>query len=185
MSNQNQSPTHLEKKRAQFTEPAPAKSKTKPILIFVLLAFAGAVAYFTLGSANDQSVTRATPTQSQPAGGQAAGAIKTSLSDLNDGKAKFFDYKTANGTVVRYFVVKSSDGVYHAALDACDVCFHAKRGYHQEGADMVCNNCGKHFPTLQVNEVKGGCNPIGLTRAIEGDQLIVKASELEQGGSYF
>ena len=180
-----QEPSNLEKKRAQFTETAPAKSKTKLILTASLLVFAGVVAYFALGSANEQTAPVATPAQSQPAGGKTASDIRIPLSDLNDGKAKFFDYKAANGTAVRYFAVKSSDGVYHAALDACDVCFHSKQGYHQEGADMVCNNCGKHFPAIQVNEAKGGCNPIGLTRAIEGGYLIVKASELERGASYF
>jgi uncharacterized membrane protein len=185
MSSKTQDTSKLEKKRAQFTEAAPTKGKTKLILTASLLALAGVVAYFALGSANEWTAPVATPTQSQPAGGTAASDIRISISDLSDGKAKFFDYKAANGTAIRYFVVKSSDGVYHAALDACDVCFHAKQGYHQEGADMVCNNCGKHFPVIQVNEVNGGCNPIGLTRAVEGDHLIVKASELEQGSRYF
>ncbi len=185
MSSNTQEPSNLDKKRAQFIEAAPTKSKTKPILIGALLILAGVVAYFALGSANDRTAPQATPAQSQSASGNVAGDVRIPLSELNDGKAKFFDYSAANGAVVRYFVVKSSDGVYHAAFDACDVCFHAKQGYHQEGADMVCNNCGKHFPAIQVNEVKGGCNPIGLTRVIEGGYLIVKASELEQGASYF
>lgn len=183
MSSKTQEKSPPQNKRAQFTEAAPAKSKTKPIMIFILLAFAGVVAYLTLGSANDRVAPRATPIQSDA--GQAAGDIRIPLSELNDGKAKFFEYKAANGATVRYFVVKSSDGVYHAALDACEVCFHAKQGYHQEGADMVCNNCNKRFHSIRINEFEGGCHPVGLTRAVAGDYLIVKASELERGGGYF
>jgi uncharacterized membrane protein len=81
--------------------------------------------------------------------------------------------------------MKSSDGVYRAALDACDVCFASKRGYRQEGDDMVCNNCGNHFHSAQINEVKGGCNPVGLERKVNGDRLSLSAKELEDGASYF
>ncbi len=81
--------------------------------------------------------------------------------------------------------MKSSDGVYRAALDACDVCFAAKKGYRQEGDDMVCNNCGNHFHSAQVNEVRGGCNPVGLERKVNGDRLDLNAKELEAGASYF
>ena len=110
--------------------------------------------------------------------------IRISLSDLG-GTAKFFDYKLSDNKPIRFFVIKSSDGVYRAALDACDTCYHAKKGYHQEGDDMICNNCGLHFHSAQINEVHGGCNPVGLPRTIEGNQLVIKASELESRGSYF
>ena len=75
--------------------------------------------------------------------------------------------------------------VYRAALDACDTCYHAKKGYHQEGDDMICNNCGLHFHSSQINEVHGGCNPVGLPRTIDGNQLVIKASELESRGTFF
>ena len=29
---------------------------------------------------------------------------------------------------------------------------------------MVCNNCGKAFPSDQINVITGGCNPIPLER---------------------
>jgi hypothetical protein len=59
------------------------------------------------------------------------------ISDVNNGKAKFFDYTASNKTSVRFFVIKSSDGVYRAALDACDVCYAAKKGYYQDGPPVV------------------------------------------------
>lgn len=185
MSSKTQDTSNLEKKRAQFTEAAPAKSKTKPILIGALVVLAGVATYFAFGSSRPQPTPVATSTQVRPSGGNAAGEVRLALAELNDGKAKFFSHTSANGAAVRYFVIKSSDGVYRAALDACEVCFHAKQGYHQEGDDMVCNNCGKHFASKLVNEINGGCHPIGLVRTIEGAQLVIKASELEKGSSYF
>lgn len=101
------------------------------------------------------------------------------------GKAKFFDYKTAENKNVRFFAMKSSDGVYRAALDSCDVCWEAKKGYVQDGDDMVCRKCGRHFHSAKINEVSGGCNPVPLTRSVADGHLVIAASDLEAGKSYF
>jgi uncharacterized membrane protein len=65
------------------------------------------------------------------------------------------------------------------------MCYHAKKGYHQEGDNMVCNNCGLKFPSSGINEASGGCNPVGLPRTVEGDYIVIKASEIESRGGYF
>jgi len=168
-----------ETKRAQFSDAAPRKSKITPILILVLLALAGFAAYLVVSSTDSKPPATAVTTQaSSPAD------VRIQMAELS-GTAKFFDYKTADNKPVRFFVIKSSDGVCRAALDACNTCFHARKGYRQEGDDMVCNNCGLHFPSAKINEVHGGCNPISLPRAIEGDQLVIKASDLQTRSSYF
>ena len=172
-----------DRKKAQFSENAERKNKTTPALIAVVLVLAAAGAYLVFSASSENPPATAVASS---AGSGATGArdIQISLSDLS-GTAKFFDYKTGDNRPMRFFVIKSSDGVYRAALDACDTCYHAKKGYHQEGDDMVCNNCGLHFHSAQINEVHGGCNPIGLPRAIDGDQLIIKASELDSRAGYF
>jgi uncharacterized membrane protein len=81
--------------------------------------------------------------------------------------------------------MKSSDGVYRAALDACDVCYHSKKGYKQDGDDMVCQNCGLRFHSSLINQAAGGCNPIGIDRAIEGEYVVIKARELESRTTFF
>ena len=172
-----------ERKKAEFTEPAERKSKSTVILVAVLLVLGAIAAYLVLNASSD------TPTATAVAPSPAASTpesrdIRISLSELS-GTAKFFDYKLSNNKPVRFFVIKSSDGVYRAALDACDTCYHAKKGYHQEGDDMICNNCGLHFHSAKINEVHGGCNPIGLPRTIEGNELVIKAGELESRGGYF
>lgn len=106
--------------------------------------------------------------------------VRIPLSEVSDGNAKFYQYKASNNRLVRFFVIKSSDGVYRAAADACDVCFRGKKGYYQQGDDMVCRKCGRHFPSAAVNEVTGGCNPDGIPRAIQGSNLVIQTAELEQ-----
>lgn len=171
------------KKKAEFSEQSERKSKTPLILLTVLVVLVGIGAYLVLSASNENP--SATSVATAPASRSSdSHDIRIALSDLT-GTAKFFDYKLSDNKPIRFFVIKSSDGVYRAALDACDTCYHAKKGYHQEGDDMICNNCGLHFHSSQINEVHGGCNPVGLPRTIDGNQLVIKASELESRGSYF
>ena len=104
---------------------------------------------------------------------------------FQNGKARFYSYPAGNGVDVKYFVLKSSDGVIRAAFDACDVCFREGKGYTQKGDFMVCNNCGRRFASVRVNEVQGGCNPAPLTRKIKGDKLVLQVNDILQGKQYF
>ncbi len=144
------------------------------VLALVYMAFAG--------PNKSSAVTVVKPV---PAANSSAGEVQIPLSEVSTGDAKFYEYKASNRKTVRFFVIRSSDGVYRAAADACDVCYREKRGYHQEGNDLVCNKCQKHFPSAAVNVVTGGCNPDGISRTIQGDKLLIAASELEARAELF
>ncbi|HEY5764883.1 MAG TPA: DUF2318 domain-containing protein [Candidatus Deferrimicrobiaceae bacterium] len=115
---------------------------------------------------------------------ETADEVKIPLKALDSGKAIFLQAKIG-GKEIHYFAVKSSDGAYRSAYDACDVCFRANRGYRQEGDLLVCNNCGQSFPSVRVNEVKGGCNPSPLARTVEGEHLVIRKADIAAGGPYF
>lgn len=184
MSNELNAPeSSREAKRAQFAQGAEGRSNsnTVKILVLVAVALAAVVVYAVAGAGSNGAASAV--------GGDGKlkavnGEVSLPVSELG-GKANFYEYTTASGKTVRFFAMKGSDGVIRAALDACDTCFAAKKGYHQEGEDMVCNKCGMHFPSAKVNEVKGGCNPIGLERRLDGGRLSVSAEELEAGAKYF
>ncbi len=108
-----------------------------------------------------------------------------SVKDFQNGNARFYSYPAGNGATIKYFILKSSDGVIRAAFDACDVCFEAKRGYEQKGDFMVCKNCGRRFASVRINEVQGGCNPAPLTREIKGDKVVLKVKDILEGKQYF
>ena len=111
--------------------------------------------------------------------------VSFAAADFSDGQARFYRYVSAAGKEIRFFLMKSSDGVVRAAFDTCDVCFRERRGYRQSGDNMLCNNCGKAFPSRDINVVQGGCNPAPIERAVEGDRVVVRAATLEQGAFYF
>jgi uncharacterized membrane protein len=164
-------------KRAQFEEPRRKTTLHIVLAGIALLMVAGAAfAYvFTRGGGGTETAT---------AQAAAGGDVKIALADVSDGKAHFYSYD-AGGTQVKYFVLKSSDGKVRAAFDACDVCYAQKKGYHQEGDEMVCNNCGRRFPSTKINEVEGGCNPSPLTRTVKGQDLVLATADLQAGVQYF
>jgi hypothetical protein len=112
------------------------------------------------------------------------GLVRLPLSTFDDYKAHHYTYMNA-GHPIEFFVLKSKDGVVRAAFNACDVCFASKKGYTQDGDEMICNNCGRRFPADQINVVHGGCNPSPLERSVEDDYLVIPETELIAGGDYF
>jgi len=114
-----------------------------------------------------------------------SGEVSHLASQFDDGQCRFFEHKTPEGLTIRYFVLKSSDGVIRSAFDACDSCWPAGKGYRQVGDDMVCQNCRMKFASTKVMEVKGGCNPSPLPNQIRGDQVVIRVEDILTGRQYF
>ena len=110
--------------------------------------------------------------------------IKIPTAGITDGKAHYFKVKANDGIIVSFFVLKSSDSVIRAAIDACDVCYRSGKGYVQEGDFMVCTNCGRKFASERINEVKGGCNPAPLKRKINGKDLVIEMKDINANSWY-
>ena len=148
----------------------------------VLLAGIGSLAYSGVLS----GLFKKSPAESAKAAGvvQNADVVRIPLKALDSGKALFLSLES-EGRQFYYFALKSRDGAYRAALDACDVCFQSNRGYRQEGDLMVCNNCGQTFPSNRIGEIKGGCNPHPLARRIEGQYLVIGKADIVAGKDYF
>ena len=119
------------------------------------------------------------------AAAKPAAEVAYPVKDFQNGNARFYSYPAGNGVTIKYFVLKSSDGVIRAAFNACDVCFQEGKGYVQKGDFMVCNNCGRRFASVRINEVQGGCNPAPLTREIRGDKVILQVKDILEGKQYF
>ena len=113
-----------------------------------------------------------------------ASQVSFPASLFEDGKARHFEH-VAGEFNIKYFVLKSSDGIIRAAFDACDVCWPAGKGYFQEGDYMVCRNCGRKFGSVLVNEVKGGCNPAPLNRRVENGKVVIEVKDILDGRRYF
>ena len=155
------------------------KKSRLPLFVAVIgavLIVAAAVFYVNQGG-QVQTATAAAPS----AADSTSVAFPVSL--FEDGKARHFEHKDGKFTV-RYFILKSSDGVLRAAFDACDVCWPAGKGYYQEGDNMVCKNCGQKFASNKINVIKGGCNPAPLNRIVAGDKLVIQMRDINMNSWY-
>jgi hypothetical protein len=164
------------------TDPGRVRGKRLPLIAAAVLA--GVVALGAAGWLG--GIFPKTHAEIARAAGvvETADAVRIPLSALDSGKTLFLE-SDLEGSRVYFFAMRSSDGVYRAAYDACDVCFRANRGYRQEGDLMVCNKCGQAFPSVKVNEVKGGCNPAPLARMVDGQSLVIRKGDLAAGKDYF
>jgi len=111
--------------------------------------------------------------------------ISIPLSEIGS-NAKFYSYDS-NGIEIRYFAVLGPDGNVHVAFDACDVCYDAKKGYRQKDDDMQCINCDKVFSinSIGTDNTAGGCWPSFLPTTIDGENIIIKISDLETNRHMF
>ena len=109
--------------------------------------------------------------------------FKIPLSDVSR-EANWYEYESPSGTTIKFFAVKAANGDIKTAFDECDVCFTQKRGYSQDGDFMVCNNCGNRYPITGLgteNIQGGGCWPGYLPSNIQGDYIVIRASDLNNG----
>lgn len=158
--------------------------KKSPLPLLVMLACAALViggGIFFLGQKGDTAPPVAKVFNEKAETGEVAYPVSL----FQDGKCRFYEHKTGNGATIRYFILKSSDGVIRAAFDACDSCWPAGKGYYQDADDMVCRNCRLRFASVKVNEVKGGCNPAPLRREVRGDKVVIQVEDILAGKRYF
>lgn len=198
-------------KRARFTEQEERRpGGASPLiliagLVVVVALIAGTAFAFARPAERNEAVAKASVSDlaSYPTGSQGLlvsaathghdpyplveaedGVIRFPLSTFDDYQAHHYTYMH-EGRPIEFFVLKSQDGVVRAAFNACDVCFLSKKGYTQDGDEVVCNNCGRRFPADQINDVHGGCNPSPLQRSVEGDSLIITEKDIIAGQDYF
>lgn len=203
----NRTRNSRQQKRARFEEPARGQTNRTTWIVGggVAILVVGLIVVGVLLSSNQQA-SRANPANNASANVPAAnaasggaanvqtrytpvqvaddGAIRWPMNTFDDGQAHYYSFVDGNRSI-DFFILKSSDGVVRAAFDACDVCFPARRGYRQQGDLMICNNCGQQFPSVKINEVRGGCNPAPLERAVDGTDLVIHGTDITAGAGYF
>ena len=196
--NQNDDPETRESKRARFTEePKRSTGLIWVLAVIAVVAVAAAIVYFvntesrerTAPPARREQSSTAPAPQSQPAAMtpiEADGDVyRLPLASISQ-QAAFFRAETANGSVP-FFAVRDASGEVHVALDACQSCYTAKKGYTQRGGAMLCRNCGLTFPVAGITEMgdRGGCHPISLPSKVDGASVVVARAAVEEGVKWF
>jgi uncharacterized membrane protein len=187
-----------ESKRARFTgEPKRSSALVWIVAVIAVVAVAAAIVYFVDSEGRERTAPPARREQSAPAPApQSTAAAVTPIEadgevyriplDRVSQQAAFFRAETASGSVP-FFAVRDASGEVHVALDACQSCYAAKKGYTQRGAAMQCRNCGLTFPVAGITDMgdRGGCHPISLPAKVEGAAVAVSRAAVEDGAKWF
>jgi uncharacterized membrane protein len=172
------------KKRAAKKQAVLGTEKKSPLTmvsIIIVLALSIGAGVFFMSQKGEQGSIAVAPQSS----GDLGKEVVHPAALFDDGQARYFQYTAQDGITVKYFVLKSSDGIIRAAFDACDVCWRAGKGYHQDGDFMVCRNCGRQFASVLVNVVQGGCNPAPLKRTVTAGNVVISVDDILEGKAYF
>jgi uncharacterized membrane protein len=120
------------------------------------------------------------------------GGLYISIAEVTE-KAVFYPLKV-DGVDMEVFAVKAPDGTVRTAFNTCQVCYDSGAGYYvQDGGVFVCQNCGNRFRTSDIEIVKGGCNPLPITKDLKtvdengitiSKELLVKAKPIFKNWKY-
>jgi hypothetical protein len=179
----------IDRKKARVLEKESGwKSKAIIIAGAALALLGGWIAYQTLVPKNGNAGNMHAPGAGERVPAKAVtaqnGTIRIALADVTDGTAHYYAYQSG-GKEVRFFLLKAADGTIRAALDACTACYRAKMGYSPKGDTMICNNCGMTFRSTDVGVLSGGCNPIPISKTVEGASVLIPTKDLDAGVKYF
>ena len=106
--------------------------------------------------------------------------IKIPVKTLGQDLLNKYSYKTEDGTVIRFMLIKRADDTIGFGMDGCQVCGTKKGGYYQEDGDtesIICKNCSAPI-TISTVGMPGGCNPMPLSGEIKDGQINIKLKDL-------
>jgi uncharacterized membrane protein len=113
------------------------------------------------------------------------GMVKIPLKEVSDGRVHFFSFKSGS-KIINFFIRMDGAGKLHTCFDACYACYKKQKGYHVEGTDIVCNECGTKFRLAdEAWKDVGGCAPIALPSQVRGEFIMISASDLGKGERLF
>jgi high-affinity iron transporter len=103
----------------------------------------------------------------------AEGAVAIDAASLRDGHLHFYETTLPEGAA-RFFVI-DVDGDLRTCFDACEIC--GDQGYFEQKGSVICRNCTAPLAIKTIGR-SGGCNPIPVKNRMEGNRLVIAASDL-------
>lgn len=170
---------------AGFANPAEHRAARAEVLSrrrfcgVAVLGAATAVLAVTVGRSIDNRVPVLSPPEPFTVEG---GSALVRIDRVADGHLHRFAYEAADGTEVRFIVIRKNASAYGVALDACEVC--GSTGYYERGGAVVCKLCDVVM-NIQTIGFKGGCNPIPLEHTIADGRIRVQVADLEEAAGAF
>lgn len=96
---------------------------------------------------------------------------------------QFYSYR-AKGKDINFFVLRMQDRVL-SFLDACLTCYPRKLGYEYAEGYVVCRACDTTYSIYKLEKGLGGCYPIRIEGAQDGDVYRIERATLERHAGKF
>ncbi len=106
----------------------------------------------------------------------ASGKAVISTKDLPQGELQRYS-ANVKGTKVRFLLYRKPDGKVASVFDACQIC--GGMGFYKGSTGIICKNCAAPVNPQSVGQ-PGGCNPIPLQSAQDGDSVVISITDLAQ-----
>lgn len=104
------------------------------------------------------------------------GKAAISTKDLPKGELQRYA-ANVNGARVRFLLYRKPDGSIASVFDACQICGGV--GFYKGTGGLICKNCAAPINPQSVGQ-PGGCNPIPLQSAQDGDSIVISITDLAQ-----
>lgn len=104
------------------------------------------------------------------------GKAAISTRDIPQGELQRYS-ANVNGTRVRFLLYRKPDGKIASVFDACQICGGV--GFYKGTNGLICKNCSAPINPQSVGQ-PGGCNPIPLQSAQDGDSVVISITDLAQ-----
>jgi len=105
------------------------------------------------------------------------------VSSLKDMVPVFYSVDI-DSTKVDFFVV-SIKGTIEAYLDACENCYHHRKGYLVEGYHIICRYCGSRYLLDSLKVGIASCHPMPLKGEVENETYVISLKEIEKARRFF
>lgn len=109
--------------------------------------------------------------------------VSIDIASLKPSAPEFFTYHHG-GKKINFFVI-NIDGKILSFFDACERCYPKKKGYRNEGGNVVCKACNIKFPVTEIEKGIGSCFPIKLEGSVKDGKYLIPVSNLESKADKF
>lgn len=155
------------------------KHQAKVSAVWALLIIVATSVTLVWGTKHVNMVPELTPPESYTLNNNVA---TITFDQVKDGHLHRFEYKAADGTVMRFIIIQKNGGAYGVGLDACETCGDA--GYYEKDGKIICKRCDVAINLATIG-FKGGCNPIPLPFTVANGTISIQTADLDALSSHF
>lgn len=124
------------------------------------------------------------------------GIIRIPVGELLDGALHRYSWNDEDGTLIRFFALRTGTSSFATAFDACRACYNYGY-YYLDGGELICSVCEapSEMTTLAVateseDERSGsmeglGCAPLYLSSRLQEGAVVIRVDELLKNKKYF